>query len=151
MKEILSNVAAFIEKHKLPDNRYTHLFPLSLSQEGGQVTLSAASIAEGQPRIFVRKVDLSESQPLVVEYFHDDSDDDDFNPDAYDITRISGFFVDSGSGEPVYVLSCQNDGSIPRVEPGLTFYQLESDSVLTPIAIFDKPAPCHFVKLDLKV
>ena len=149
MKEV--DINAYIEGHEPQDSRYQHLVPISLSQTGNTVTLMAAPIGS-ESRIFVQHSGLLKPQPLFVEHYHDDSDDDPWAVDGYDITRVSGFYIDPESEKLVYALHCENDDSIPRVETGFTFCRREDDSNdLKPITIFDRQETCRFIRLDLGV
>jgi len=149
MKEI--DINAYIEGYEPQDSRFQHLVPISLSQTGNTVTLMAAPIGS-KPRIFVQHSSLPEPQPLFVEHYHDDSDDDPWAVDGYDFTRVSGFYFDPESEKLVYVLRCENDGSIPRVETGFTFCRREDGSSdLKPTIIFDRQETCRFIRLDLRV
>ena len=142
-----TGILAYTETHKLVDEKY--MLPRRISQqEWGLITLEAGPI-EAQPLIFVRKGDL-EPQPLIVTYYHFDSDDDDFAVEGFDITRITGFFIDPESNEPDYILSIKNDGSVPHVGPDLTFYQSVNGSGLTPITILDQKERCRSINLDFK-
>lgn len=138
---------ALIEKRNPSDLHYHSLVPVDLIQEEWRLTLKVAPIGS-EPRIFVQPTNLPEPQPLLVDYSHIDSDDDMWAVDAYDITKVTGFFIDPESEEPVYVLSCQNDGSTPRVKPGFTFYRLGDDSNLIPINIFEQQTPCRSINLE---
>ena len=147
-------LTVFIETYKFPGRGFDLYLPAKLLQDGGHVTFEATPV-ESQPRILVQKDGWSKPKPLIVGYYHDDSDDDDYAVEPYEITSISGFFIDPESREPIYVLRCQNDGSVPHVEPGFIFFQLEDipgkeDSDLIPITIFDQQSPCHSIGFDLK-